>query len=111
MTEHGNLFHDIPHQIPDEIFQILLQTPGLKIERILSRGQATPPGHWYDQDTHEWVVLLQGRAGLKIAGENHIRELNPGDYVYLPAHLKHRVEWSDTEKDCIWLAIHYEKNE
>jgi cupin 2 domain-containing protein len=107
MSESGNLFADIPDSIPDEIFETLLKSSTVKIERILSHGQATPPGEWYDQDAHEWVILLRGAAGLRVEGEEQVRELRAGDYVHLPAHLRHRVEWTAAGEATVWLAVHY----
>lgn len=100
-----NLF-TLPHPLPEEeTFEPLLPDAGVLIERILSTGQASPPGHWYDQERDEWVVLLQGRA--KLAWEDgRGRELGPGDHVFLPAHERHRVEWTSREPPCIWLAVH-----
>ncbi len=103
----GNLFADIPiRSLPEELVQVLWQSPHLRVERIVSRGHATPPGEWYDQNTDEWVVLLTGRANLRLVGRDDLVELKPGDYVLLPAHLGHRVEWTDPNQDTVWLAVH-----
>ncbi len=103
----NNLFAGIPESIPAEITEILLKTPGLRLERIISAGQATPMGQWYDQETHEWVVLLSGSAGLLFEGETQVRVLRPGDYLLIPAHCRHRVEWTDPTRQTVWLALHY----
>lgn len=104
----ANIFHNLPKELDQEHFETLLETAHFILERIVSCGQATPPGEWYDQDHAEWVVLLDGSAGVSIDGEEEIRELRPGDYLYLPAHLKHRVEWTETGgKKTIWLALHH----
>ena len=103
----GNLFADIPTgALPAELSHVLWQTSQLRVERIVSRGHATPPDQWYDQDADEWVVLLTGSAGLRIEGQNDVIEMKPGDYVLLPAHLRHRVECTDSNQDTVWLAIH-----
>ncbi|MFQ5606064.1 MAG: cupin domain-containing protein [bacterium] len=102
-----NLFSNIPETIPNEIFEDLLVNDNLKIERILSLGQATPQDTWFDQDRDEWVVLLQGRARLKFVGESISVDMRPGDYLFIPAHKKHRVEWTDPQKVSIWLALHF----
>ncbi len=102
-----NLFDAIPPEIPAEIFQVLLETNNFRLERIVSAGQATPPEKWYDQDTHEWVVLLTGGAGLRFADEPETRVLRPGDYLLIPAHRRHRVEWTDPTQSTVWLALHY----
>ena len=105
----NNLFAGIPENIPEEIIEILLKAPGFYLERIISAGQATPPGQWYDQETHEWVVLLSGAAGLLLEGEAQVRVLRPGDYLLIPAHCRHRVEWTDPERRTVWLALHYRR--
>ena len=102
-----NLFAGIPENIPQEIIEILLKARGFHLERIISAGQATPEGEWYDQETHEWVVLLSGSAGLLLAGETQVRVLRPGDYLLIPAHCRHRVEWTDQARRTVWLALHY----
>ncbi len=102
----GNLFAAIPATLPDEQFDLLLQTATCRLERILSIGHATPPGEWYDQDWDEWVVLLQGQAGLRFADEATARTLRPGDYVWIPAHCRHRVEWTGPDTPTVWLALH-----
>ena len=106
----NNLFAGIPGEVPQEISEILLETPGFYLERIISGGQATPPGQWYDQDTHEWVVLLSGAAALLFAGEDQVRIMHPGDYVLIPAHCRHRVEWTDPTQTSVWLALHFRDN-
>lgn len=90
-----------------EIVETLLERPGLKIERIVSTGRATPEGEWYDQETDEWVLLIKGSARLRIEGEASERELAAGDFVLLPAHCRHRVEWTDDEAPTIWLAVQF----
>jgi len=102
-----NLFEDIPAQLPEEISQTLLTATGIRIERIVSRGESSPEGFWYDQPEHEWVLLLAGSAGLEIEGGEHVRTLNPGDFLLLPAHRKHRVAWTESDAETIWLAVFY----
>jgi cupin 2 domain-containing protein len=103
----GNLFNGIPTAaLPRELLDVLWQTPNLRVERIVSRGHTTPAGEWYDQDGDEWVVLLTGSARLRIEGRDEALEMRPGDYILLPAHLRHRVEWTDPEQETVWLAIH-----
>jgi len=102
----GNLYEGIPNQLPEELLETLIENLGLRIERILSMGHATPPGTWCDQDQPEWVVLLRGQAGLRFDGED-TRILNPGDYVLIPAHSRHRVEWTSTHPAAVWLAVHF----
>ena len=106
----SNLFDPISPEVTGEIFQVLLSTGNFRLERIVSAGQATPPGEWYDQDTHEWVALLSGGAGLSFEDEPEPRVLSPGDYLLIPAHRRHRVEWTDSEAPTVWLALHYSEN-
>ena len=103
-----NVFQNIPKALPEEFFDTLYQQQNLKIERIVSKGHITPEEEWYDQDWNEWVILLSGAASLKVEGESELRNLLPGDCVMLPAHLRHRVEWTDPEKESVWLAIHFD---
>jgi cupin 2 domain-containing protein len=102
----GNLFTNIPDQLADEQIVTLLQAPTVRIERIVSTGHATPAGRWYDQDQDEWVVVLAGSAGLLFDGETEPRRLEPGNYVHIAAHVRHRVAWTDSSTPTIWLAIH-----
>ena len=101
-----NLFADISADLPEELIQALLSTPGLRIERIVSQGHTSPEGFWYDQEEHEWVLLLKGAAWLRFQGQEPI-ELRPGMFVNIPAHWRHRVEWTDPHEPTIWLAVHY----
>lgn len=103
---NGNLFAGLPATLASEQFEGLLHTESCRLERIVSSGQATPAGEWYDQGWDEWVVLLQGRATLRFAGEDAARLLNPGDYVFIPAHCRHRVEHTSEKPPAVWLALH-----
>jgi len=105
--DDGNLFMEPPFSARREVFDTLLETTSFRLERILSSGEATPPGDWYDQDTNEWVVLLRGSAGLLFEGEPAVRVLSPGDHFLIPAHRRHRVEWTDSKAKTVWLALHY----
>lgn len=108
MGETGNLFADLPVAgEPNEDIATLVRTGAMRLARIVSTGQATAADEWYDQDDAEWVVLLQGSAGLRFAGELDVRVLRPGDYVHIPAHVRHRVEWTDDTGPTVWLALHY----
>ena len=99
-----NLF-DLPHPLPDEeAVTVLVKSPDVRIERIVSTGQTTPPGQWYDQDEDEWVALIQGEAVLEYpSGER--QSLSAGDHVLLPAHRRHRVAYTSTQPPCIWIAV------
>lgn len=105
-----NIFADLPAQLPEELFQTLSQNPHVKIERILSKGQACASDFWYEQAHAEWVILLQGQARLQFAEDSTIISLKAGDYLFIPAHKKHRVDWTDPDTVSIWLAIHLYEN-
>lgn len=102
-----SLFDAVPSDLPDEQFSTLLQGENLRLVRIVSTGQATPEGEWYDQDENEWVAVLSGRAEVRFADGNVTRTLNPGDYLHIPAHVRHRVEKTDPRRPTVWLALHY----
>ena len=106
MINAGYLFAAIPTALPAEQFDTLMNAGGCRLERIISIGHATPPGEWCDQSADEWVILLQGQAGLRFADEAAARLLRPGDYVWIPAHCRHRVEWTSAEPPAVWLALH-----
>jgi cupin 2 domain-containing protein len=101
-----NLFAGIPPEMPEEVFQEILRTKAFRIERIVSRGQASPPDFWYDQETEEWVLLLSGRATLHF-DDGRVIGLKPGDHLIIPRHVRHRVEWTEPEQETVWLAVHY----
>jgi cupin 2 domain-containing protein len=103
---NGNLFAPLVRTSTDEDIIALLTTPNVRIERIVSTGQASPPGFWYDQDESEWLVLLTGGAGLRFETETEMRELKPGDYLHIPAHARHRVEWTHPSEPTVWLAVY-----
>jgi len=104
----SNIFDEIPDHLPDEIFTPLLEGAGpFQLERIVSKGQASPEGEWYDQDIDEWVILLKGSAGIRLEGVDDTVVLIQGNYLHLPAHRRHRVEWTDPNTETVWLALHY----
>jgi cupin 2 domain-containing protein len=107
MIKAGNLLSDIPQELPAEQFTTLLAADHARVERIVSTGQVSPPGFWYDQEEAEWVLVLAGAASLEFAGEPALRQLAPGDYLHIPAHARHRVAWTDPARPTVWLAIHH----
>lgn len=108
MLKTGNLKRDLAAgSLPDEAFDLLVDRPGIRIERIVSTGQTTPEGQWYDQETDEWVLVVAGAARLRIEGEGDDRSLGEGDWILLPAHSRHRVTWTRAEPPTVWLAIHF----
>lgn len=102
----GHLFADIPLTSVDERFETLVETSACRLERIISLGHVTPAGEWFDQVRAEWVVLLQGQAILHFEDETRERVLQPGDYLWIPAHCRHRVVWTSRQPPAIWLALH-----
>ena len=103
----NNLFGAIPATLPDELFEDILKTDKVRIERIVSRGHITPEGEWYDQDEGEWVMVIKGSA--KLLFEDGMREVSmeAGDHINIPAHQRHRVSWTDPREETIWLAVFY----
>lgn len=108
MTEARNLFSAIPDRLDEEFVEELLASEGVRIERIVSRGHCSPEGFWYDQDRPEWVLLLRGSAVLRLADRDELISLGPGDFVNIPAHVRHRVEQTDPDEETVWLAVHYD---
>lgn len=106
-TELGNLFAAIPDHLGLEQVIGLVSGPGIRIERIVSTGQASPPDFWYDQDWAEWVVLLSGSAAVTFESEPVPRVLAPGDHLHIPPHARHRVEWTSASPAAVWLAVHW----
>lgn len=102
-----NLFSEIPAKLPQERFETLLGSESLHIQRIVSRGHASPKGFWYEQERDEWVVVLQGAAELQFEDEEELLRMGPGDWVNIPAGRRHRVQWTDPDQATIWLAVHY----
>jgi cupin 2 domain-containing protein len=103
-----NILRDLPDARAGEVADTLLAAPGLRIERIVSLGQRSPPDFWYDQPQAEWVLLLKGAARLRFADEPHEQVLGPGDWLHIRAHRRHRVEWTDPAQPTIWLAVFYD---
>ena len=101
-----NLFAHLPNGKQDsELFCEILARPGLRIERIVSTGQHSPDNFWYDQHEGEWVMLLQGEAKLRF--EDRVVRLKAGDYVDIPPHCRHRVDWTASDQITVWLAVFY----
>lgn len=110
----GNVFHHLPTESsgplpeePEELVELLASGRGLRIERIVSTGQASPADFWYDQAEEEWVLVLQGEATLLFAEGQQMVHLGVGDFVTIPAHKKHRVEWTTPSEPTVWLAVFY----
>ncbi len=110
----ASLFRSIPPDLPEELVEVLAEGKGhLRIVRLVSLGHASPDGFWYDQDEHEWVVLVQGSAVMSfenpVTGEVDIVPLAPGDWIEIPAHARHRVESTCEGEATVWLAVHWDE--
>ena len=108
----ANLFESIPSAMPGELVEVLAEGKGhLRIVRLVSRGHASSDGFWYDQEEHEWVVLLSGSAVMSfedpVSGEVNVVTLAPGDWLEIPPHARHRVESTSTDEPAVWLAVHW----
>ena len=103
----GSILKGIPAELPEELCDTICSSATVKIERIVSRGHASPQGFWYEQETNEFVLVLKGSAGLRLESKDDLVMLKAGDYLNIDAHEKHRVEWTDSTCDTIWLAVHY----
>lgn len=99
-----NLFEDFPEEFDEEFMEDLVDTDDVRIERIVSRGHSSPPDFWYDQEEDEWVILLAGAACLAFENDERV-VMRPGDHICIPAHQKHRVEWTANDTETVWLAV------
>jgi len=102
-----NIYSDIPNELPEELIEVISESQGVRIERIVSRGHRSPEGFWYDQEENEFVLLVSGSAELIVEEENESLRLKAGDYLMIPAHKRHRVVWTAPDRETIWLAVHY----
>lgn len=102
----NNIFAAIPQRLSEEQFDVLLERGRVRIERIVSRGHSSPETGWYDQEQNEWVVVLRG-AAVVVFEDGRSMTLKQGDFLDIPAHSRHRVDWTDPEVATVWLAVHY----
>src|ERR1051325_2591529 len=100
-----NIFDELPQHLPKEIVQTLIRAADVRIERIISHGHGSPADFWYDQPQHEWVIVLKGAAKLQF--EDGMIEMKPGDFINIPAHKKHRVDWTTPDEPTVWLGVRY----
>jgi len=100
-----NLLSNLPHKLPEELTTVLQEGHGVRIERIVSTGHKSQEDFWYDQSENEWVMLLTGAA--KLAFEDRVLDMTPGDSINIHAHQKHRVEWTSPDEPTVWLAVFY----
>ncbi len=102
-----NLLEPVTGPLSRERVDEILLGDGVRIERVVSRGTSSPEGFWYDQQENEWVAVLAGSAGLRFEGIADLVVLITGDHIEIPAHTRHRVEWTSRDQDTIWLAVFY----
>lgn len=100
-----NVFDELPQQLPKEVVQTLIQAADVRIERIILHGHASPSGFWYDQPHTEWVIVLKGAARLQFV--DRMVEMKPGDFINIPAFIKHRVDWTTPDEPTVWLGVRY----
>jgi cupin 2 domain-containing protein len=104
----ASLFANIPSTLTGELFESIAASPQMRIERIVSRGHASPEGFWYDQPRNEWVMVVKGEAVLRFEQSGHTIRMKPGDHVNIIAGERHRVDWTSGSEDTIWLAVFYD---
>lgn len=101
-----NIYSDIPDNLPSEVFEDLLTTKSLRIERILSHGHSSPEEGWYDQAENEWVIVLKGQGVIEFE-DGVIETLSEGDFINIEAGVKHKVVSTHPGEVTVWLAIFY----
>ena len=106
MTEKRNIFSDLPVSLPDEIMETIVSSGSCRVEKIVSTGQASPLGFWYDQDESEWVLLLLGSATITFEREGDV-QLLPGDHILIPPHKRHRLKETAQDEPTVWLCVFY----
>jgi cupin 2 domain-containing protein len=102
-----NILAGLPPALSGETFDTIVASDSVRIERIVSNGQATPEGQWCKQELDEWVLVLAGSAGLLFDGAQEPQRLVVGDCTLIPAGCRHRVAWTDTAVKTVWLAVHF----
>ena len=94
MNKIENLLQALPDATQGEVFEALVDTGTVLIERIVSHGQASAPGFWYAQARAEWVLVLQGAARLQW-DDGSLVALRAGDHLLIPA------------QPTVWVAVHF----
>ncbi len=107
MENARNIFSNVPAELAEELIETLVAADQVRVERIVSHGHVSPKGFWYDQDQDEFVILLQGAARLRFDGDELAVEMQSGDFIEIPAHRRHQVEWTTPDEPTVWLAVHY----
>lgn len=103
----ANLFEAIPEALPEELSEEIVRGRAVTVERIVSRGHASPDTGWYDQPRHEWVLVLKGKGVVAFESGEEVT-LGPGDHLAIPPHCRHRVAWTDPDEVTVWLAVHHD---
>jgi cupin 2 domain-containing protein len=101
-----NLLRDLPPDSAGEVTERLAASSAVRIERIVSRGEVSPEGFWYDQHDAEFVLVLSGAARLRFV-DGEVIALGPGDWVDIAPHRRHRVDWTDPDRPTVWLVVFY----
>lgn len=99
----GNFFENIPEKGKDEVFDELVKDENVLVERIVSEGHIS--SEWYDQEENEFCSILRGAADLLFEGKEHPVRMNPGAWVLIPAHAKHKVTWTAPNEPTVWIAV------
>jgi len=107
MDRTANVFSPVAGASGQEVVEALAGACSVRIERIVSRGHSSPEGFWYDQETDEWVIVLRGHARLRFEAADDLVEMGPGDHLHIPAHCRHRVDWTAPDGETVWLAVHF----
>ncbi|HCV00839.1 MAG: hypothetical protein CL897_03195 [Dehalococcoidia bacterium] len=102
----GDFFGEIPQDLSRELVQTIVEGDSVRVDRIVSIGQASPEGFWYEQEQREFVLVLQGAARIDFE-DGEALDLNPGMWTDIPAYRRHRVGWTSPEEVTVWLAVHY----
>jgi len=102
----ANIFESLPTNLESEVFESILKTDNIELERIISKGHKSPESGWYDQEKNEWVMVMSGCATLSFEDKADVT-LKAGDYITIPAHQKHKVAWTAPDSETIWLALFY----
>ena len=106
MKKITNIFDSIPDNLDEEVFDLLIQNRNIMIERIISKGQSSPKSGWYNQNKDEWVIVLRGEALISFENDDDVN-LKAGDHIHIPAFTKHKVKWTDSGTETIWLAVFF----
>ncbi len=101
-----NIFQEIPDELGAEVFEDIVSSDGIRVERIISKGHTSPETGWYDQNENEWVMVLEGSGTLMFEGGGEVT-LSKGDHINIPKNTKHKVTWTDPDNITIWLAVFY----